>query len=145
MPVSYIPAGYTTLVPGCTLVGAAKAIDLYQAVFGATVATRLDAPDGSLAHAELQFGDSRLMLGEASTQYPKQVTRLMMYVRDVDALFARAVAAGFTVKEPVSVQFWGDRTCRVTDPFGNEWFLATHVEDVSDQEMKARMAKLYGG
>ena len=145
MPVSPIPAGYSTLTPGCALRGAARAIELYQQVFGAVQAVRMDAPDGTVAHAELTFGDSRLMLGEASEQYPAHGARLMMYVPDVDAVFARAVAAGFTVKEPLQVQFWGDRTGRVADPFGNEWFLATHVEDVPEAEMQARLAKLYGG
>ncbi len=145
MPVSPIPAGYRTLTPGCTLRGAAKAIELYQRIFGAKVKVRMDAPDGSVAHAELEFGDSLLMLGEASAEYPAYGARLMMYVPEVDSVFQRAVAAGFTVKEPVKVQFWGDRTGRVVDPFGNEWFIATHVEDVSEEEMKRRMAKLYGG
>jgi PhnB protein len=145
MPVSPIPAGYSTLTPGCALRGAARAIELYQQVFGAVQAVRMDAPDGTVAHAELTFGDSRLMLGEASEQYPAHGARLMMYVPDVDAVFSRAVAAGFTVKEPLQVQFWGDRTGRVADPFGNEWFLATHVEDVPEAEMQARLAKLYGG
>ncbi len=145
MPVSPIPAGYSTLTPGCALRGAARAIELYQQVFGAVQAVRMDAPDGTVAHAELTFGDSRLMLGEASEQYPAHGARLMMYVPDVDAVFARAVAAGFTVKEPLQVQFWGDRTGRVADPFGNEWFLATHVEDVPEAELQARLAKLYGG
>ena len=145
MPVPPIPPGYRTLTPGCTLVGAAKAIALYQQVFGARVRTRLDAPDGSVAHAELELGDSLLMLGEASAEFPPHGARLMLYVPDVDAVFARAVAAGCTVKEPLTVQFWGDRTGRVADPHGNEWMIATHVEDVSEEEMKRRMAKLYGG
>ncbi len=135
MPVSPIPAGYATLTPGCTLAGAARAIDVYRQVFGAVELARFDAPDGSVAHAELGFGDSRLMLGEPSEQLPPHGARLMMYVADVDALFAKAVAAGFTVKQPLAVQFWGDRTGRVEDPFGNEWYLATHVEDVSEAEM----------
>jgi len=145
MPVSPIPAGYRTLTPGCTLSGAAKAIERYQQVFGAKVRTRLDAPDGTVAHAELELGDSLLMLGEATPEHPPHGARLMMYVADVDAVFAKAVAAGFTVKEPVQVMFWGDRTGRVLDQHGNEWYLATHVEDVSEEEMKRRMAKLYGG
>lgn len=145
MPVSPIPAGYRTLTPGCTLRGAAKAIDLYQQVFGARVRTRLDAPDGTVAHAELELGDSLLMLGEASDQAPAHGVHLLMYVADVDGQLQRAVAAGFTVKEPLQVQFWGDRTGRVVDPFGNEWYLATHVEDVSEEEMRRRMAKLFGG
>lgn len=145
MPVSPIPAGYRTLTPGCTLRGAARAIELYQHVFGAKVRTRLDAPDGTVAHAELELGDSLLMLGEASEQHPPHGAHLMMYVPDVDGQFQRAVAAGFTVKEPLQVQFWGDRTGRLADPFGNEWYLGTHVEDVSEEEMRRRMAKLFGG
>jgi PhnB protein len=145
MSVRPIPAGYNTLTPGCALRGAAKAIELYQKVFGAEQRIRFDAPDGSVAHAELKFGDSLLMLGEASDQSPAHATHLMMYVADCDSVFKRAVEAGFKVKEPIKVQFWGDRTGRVTDPFGNEWFIATHVEDVSEAEMKKRMAKLMGG
>jgi PhnB protein len=145
MPVSPIPAGYRTLTPGCTLSGAAKAIDLYRKVFGAEQRVRFDAPDGSVAHAELAFGDSLLMLGEASKENPPHGSRLMIYVADVDATFKKAVDAGFSVKEPLQVQFWGDRTGRVVDPHGNEWFIATHVEDVSEEEMKRRMAKLFGG
>lgn len=145
MPVSPVPAGFPTLTPGCTLTGAAKAIERYQQVFGATVRTRLDAPDGTVGHAELAFGDSVLMLGEASAQFPPHGARLMLYVPDVEAVFARAVAAGFAVKEPLQVQFWGDRTGRLTDQHGNEWMIATHVEDVSEEELKRRMAKLYGG
>jgi PhnB protein len=145
MPVSPIPAGYRTLTPGCAMVGAAKAIDLYRQVFGAEQRTRLDMPDGTVAHAELEFGDSVLMLGEASAQSPAHATHLCMYVADCDALFAKAVKAGFKVKEPVKDQFWGDRTGRLTDPFGNEWYLATRIEEVSEAEMKRRMAKLMGG
>lgn len=144
MSVSAIPAGYPTLTPGCSLRGAAKAITLYQDVFGARQQVRFDAPDGSVAHAELRFGDSILMLGEASERSPAHGARLMLYLPDVDATFKRAVAAGFTVKEPLQVQFWGDRTGRLADPYGNEWYLATHVEDVPEAELKARMAKLYG-
>ena len=112
MPVSHIPAGYRTLTPGCTLRGAAQAIQLYQQIFGARTRVRMDAPDGTVAHAELEFGDSLLMLGEASEQFPPHGARLMMYVADVDAV---------------------------------QWYLATHVEDVTEEEMKRRMAALYGG
>jgi PhnB protein len=145
MPVSPIPAGYHTLTPACTLRGAARAIELYQRVFGAKQLVRLDAPDGSVAHAELEFGDSRLMIGEASDAFPPHGARLMMYLPDCDAVFRRAVEAGFTVKQPLQVQFWGDRTGRLVDAFGNEWYLATHVEDVSEEEMERRMAKAMGG
>ena len=145
MSVKPIPPGYSTLTPGCTLVGAAKAIDLYQKVFGAEQRVRMDGPDGTVAHAELKIGDSILMLGEASAEFPAHGVSLMMYTADADALFKKAVAAGFTVKSPVELQFWGDRAGRVVDPFGNQWYLATHVEDVSEAEMKRRMAKLFGG
>jgi PhnB protein len=145
MPVSPIPPGYHTLTPTCTLQGAARAIELYQRVLGAKQRVRFDAPDGSVAHAELELGDSVLMLGEASEQFPPHGARLVMYVPDVDAVFQRAAASGFTVKQPLAVQFWGDRTGRLLDPFGNEWYLATHVEDVSEEEMQRRMAKLSGG
>jgi PhnB protein len=145
MPVSPIPAGFHTLTTGCAVRGAAKAIDVYRKVFGAEQRSRFDMPDGTVAHAELRFGDSLLMLGEASEQSPAHGAHLMMYVADCDAVFKRAVEAGFEVKEPIKVQFWGDRSGRVSDPFGNEWFIATHVEDVSDAEMKQRLAKLMGG
>jgi PhnB protein len=144
MPVSHIPAGYHTLTPGCTLRGADRAIALYQQVFGAKQRIRLDAPDGTVGHAELELGDSVLMLGEASAQFPPHGARLMMYLPDVDAVFGRAVAAGFTVKDGLQDQFWGDRTGRLVDPFGNEWYLATHLEDVGEEELKRRMAKAYG-
>jgi len=141
MAVSPIPDGYNTLTPGASVHGCAQAIELYRKVFGALVRSRFDAPNGTVAHCELRFGDSILMLGEATPEHPAFSTHLMMYVPDCDAVFQRAVAAGFEAKEPPKVQFWGDRTARVADPFGNEWFLATHVEDVSGEEMKRRMAK----
>lgn len=145
MAVSPIPAGYPILTPGCSVRGAAGAIALYQKVFDAKQQVRLDAPDGSVAHAELRFGDSILMLGDASERSPAHGVHLMLYVTDCDAIFQRAVANGFKVKEPLQVQFWGDRTGRVTDPYGNEWYIATHVEDVPEDELKRRMAKLMGG
>jgi PhnB protein len=145
VPVQPIPAGHPTLTPGCSLTGAHRAIPLYEQVFGAKVRVRMDGPDGSVAHAELGFGDSVLMLGEATPDHPPHGARLFMYVADVDATFAKGVAAGMKVLQPLAVQFWGDRTGRLLDGFGNEWHLASHVEDVSEKEMRARMAKLGGG
>lgn len=144
MPVKPIPDGYNTLTPGCALKGCAKAIDVYRQVFGAEVVARFDAPDGSVAHCELQLGDSRVMMGEADGPVSPYNWHLMMYVPQCDAVFQRATAAGFTVKQPPTDQFYGDRSARVVDPFGNEWFISTHVEDVSEDELKRRMAKLYG-
>ena len=145
MPVKPIPDGYRTLTPGCILDDAAAAIDLYRRAFDARVEARYDAPDGSVAHAELMIGDSRLMLGQAGPRQPRRIVGLMMYVPDVDATFRRATSLGFAVNEPPTDQFWGDRATRLTDPHGNEWFVATHVEDVAPDELKRRMAKLFGG
>jgi PhnB protein len=145
MAVKPIPPGYHSLTPSCAIERCAAAIELYGRVFDATLVVRLDAPDGSVAHCELQLGDSRFMMGEASAQAPRHTMALMLYVPDCDATFQRAIAAGFTVKEPPTLQFWGDRMARVVDPHGNQWFLGTHVEDVPEDELKRRMAKLYAG
>lgn len=145
MPVKPIPAGYHSLTPGCAIQGCAKAIELYKKVFGAEVVARYDSPDGTVAHCEVNIGDSRLMLGESGGQNPTHNAHLMLYTTDCDAVFERAKAAGFSVKEPPTVQFWGDRAARVVDPHGNQWFIATHIEDVSDEEIRRRMAKLFGG
>ena len=145
MTVKPIPVGYQTLTPSCAIERCAAAIDLYRRVFDARLEVRLDAPDGTVAHCELRFGDSRLMMGEAGPRTPRRIVGLMLYLADVDASFRRAVEAGFTVKDPPAVQFWGDRTARLVDPHGNEWYLATHVEDVSEEEMKRRMAAFSAG
>jgi PhnB protein len=145
MAVSPIPAGYNTLTPGCSVRNCARAVDLYRKVFGAEQRVRYDAPDGTVAHCELRFGDSNIMMGEATEQHPSFNTHLMIYVPDCDAVFQRAVLAGFQVKEPPRNQFYGDRNARVVDPFGNEWYISTHVEDVSEEEMRRRMAKEMGG
>lgn len=140
MAVSPIPAGYRTLTPACSLRGCARAIELYRKVFGAEQTVCFDAPDGSVAHCELRFGDSIFMMGEATPQHPGFNAHLMIYVPDCDVVFQRAVAAGFQVKEPPQNQFYGDRNARVVDPFGNEWYVSTHVEDVSEEELRRRMA-----
>lgn len=145
MAVKPIPAGYNTITPGCSVRGCAQAIDVYRKVFGAELKARYDAPDGTVAHCELRFGDSTVMMGEASEHHPAFSAHLMIYVADCDAIYQRAVSHGFKVKEPPKNQFYGDRNARVVDPFGNEWYIATHVEDVSEEEMKRRMAKEMGG
>ena len=145
MAVKPIPAGYHSLTPGCAIERCAAAIDLYRRVFDARQEIRMDAPDGTVAHCELLIGDSRFMMGEAGPHAPRSTMHLMMYVPDCDATYRRAVEAGFTSKQPPEVQFWGDRTARVVDPHGNEWYLGTHVEDVSSEELKRRMARHAGG
>jgi PhnB protein len=145
MAVKPIPDGYRTLTPSCALRRCADAIEAYRKVFGAEVRMRFDNPDGTVAHCELGFGDSIAMMGEATQEVPVRNMSLMIYVPDCDAVHRRAVAAGFTSRQPPQDQFYGDRNARAVDPFGNEWFISTHVEDVSEEEVRKRMAKLRGG
>jgi PhnB protein len=151
--VKPIPEGYHTLTPYLTVRGASDAISFYKKAFGAEEIVRMPMPDGRVGHAELQIGDSRLMMadempemGDAVTQSPRTLggatAGMCLYVPDVDALFQRAVDAGAKAKRPLTNQFYGDRSAVVEDPFGHLWTLATHVEDVSPEEMKKRMAAL---
>ena len=150
MPVSPIPAGYHTVTPYVTVRGAAKAIEFYQKAFGATEVYRLVMPDGTIAHAEIKIGDSHVMLSDENPAWgnvgPQTLGGttggLVVYLADVDAAFNTAVAAGAKVMKPVMDQFWGDRMGTVTDPFGHVWTFATHIEDVSVEEMGRRMAEM---
>ena len=142
MAVKAIPDGFHSLTPGCVVDGAAKAIDFYKKVFGAEEAVRMPGPNGVVMHAELRIGDSLFMIGDGTPAMPRHSMHLMLYTTDADAVFKRAVDAGCTVVQPMQDMFWGDRAGSVADPFGNEWFIATHKEDVSPAEMKERMKKL---
>jgi len=148
-----IPEGYHSITPYLSIKGAAEAIAYYQRAFGAVELYRLAMPDGRIGHAELQIGDSRIMLADEMPEMPDAVAQsprtlkgtsfgLALYLKDVDAAFAQAVAAGGTVKRPVKMQFYGDRSGTLEDPFGHIWTLSTHVEDVSPEEMTKRMAAL---
>ena len=147
MPVKPVPEGYTTLSPYLVVDGAAQAIDYYQRVFGATERGRFDGPDGKVAHAELRIGDTVMMVADPSaesnikapTQLGATSVGIFLYVEDVDATVQRAVDAGATITQPVDDMFWGDRYGKVTDPFGHEWLIATHIEDVSPEEMAERV------
>ena len=141
MPVKPIPGGFHTLTPGCAVRNSAQAIDFYKRAFGARERSRFAGPDGTVVHAELEIGDSVFMLGEA-IKAPPHAMQVMMYVDDCDAVYKRAVSAGAVAKEPVTDQFWGDRAGRVKDPFGNEWYIATHKEDVSEAEMQRRFREM---
>jgi PhnB protein len=153
MSVSPCPKGYHTVTPYLTVRGAAKAIEFYKAAFGATEVMRLDGPDGSVGHAEIQIGDSRIMMADENPQWGNRgpetlggtATGLCLYVPDVDALFTRAVTAGAKVMKPVQDQFYGDRSGTVVDPFGHVWTVATHVEDVSPAELERRMQEMMKG
>jgi len=148
MAVAPIPPGYASVTPYLIVRGAAKAIDFYQRAFGAIELFRLDGPDGTLAHAEIRIGNSPVMLADGTSGYPDPLTlggssvSFMIYVPDVDAAFARAIAAGATAKRPVADQFYGDRTGTLADPFGHVWSLATHVEDVAPGEMDRRLKEM---
>jgi PhnB protein len=146
MAVKPIPDGYHTVTPYLAVEDAAAAIDYYKKVFGATERVRMDTPDGKIGHAELEIGDSLVMLAEAlpqfSTRAPTDVgattASIFLYVEDVDAVVKGAVDAGATVLMEVADQFWGDRFGTVQDPFGHQWSVATHVEDVPPEEIEER-------
>ena len=148
--VNYIPKGYHTVTPYLVIKGAAKAIDYYKSVFGATVVVRMDGPGGTVGHAELQIGDSRFMLADENPQMGNRSAEsiggspvsLYVYLPDCDKVVDKAVAGGAKVLKPVADQFYGDRSGFIQDPFGHLWGIATHVEDVSETEMKERMKKV---
>jgi PhnB protein len=146
MPAKPIPEGYNTISHHLAVDDAGEAIEYYKRAFGATERGRMNAPDGRVAHAELQLGDSVVMLADpfdqSSTKPPKELggasASLFMYVEDVDAAFQRAVDAGATATMPPEDMFWGDRFSTLTDPFGHVWNLATHIEDLTPEEIEER-------
>ncbi|HET7760484.1 MAG TPA: VOC family protein [Gaiellaceae bacterium] len=157
MAVQPIPEGYHSLQIYLAVEDASKAIDFYKKAFGAEETVRMPGPDGSIGHAELQIGDSKLMLSDpfpqSSVRPPSErggpTASIFMYVDDADALFERAEAAGATVETPLDNMFWGDRFGTLSDPFGHIWSVATHVEDVPEDEMRERasaaMAEMSAG
>jgi PhnB protein len=144
--VQPIPEGYRSITPYMTIKGAAKAIEFYKKAFGADVIRLLDSPDGKVMHAELKIGDSVLMLAdefpEMDSRSPESVggtpIQLHFYTENVDEVVDRAVAAGAEVKRPVQNQFYGDRSASLKDPFGHIWYIATHIEDVPEDEIRRR-------
>ena len=142
------PDGYHNVTPYLIVDGAAKAIDFYKKVFGATEKMRMPSPGGKVGHAELILGDSVIMLADehpemgarAPHAYGGSAVSLMLYVPDVDATVATAIAGGAKVVRQVENQFYGDRMGTIEDPFGHRWYVATHVEDVPPEEMARRVA-----
>jgi PhnB protein len=149
MAVKPIPEGYHTATPYLIVSEGMRALEFYKEAFGAEELMRLPGPGGKLMHGEIRIGDSPIMLAdefpEIGARSPKSYggspVSLMLYVEDVDAMFARAIAAGAVEVRPVQNQFYGDRSGTLTDPFGHQWTLSTHVEDVSPEEMERRMAE----
>ena len=143
-----IPDNYPRLTPYLIVDGAGAAIDFYCSVLGATERMRMPAPDGRVGHAELQLGDSMIMLADENAQMDSRGPRaiggtpvsLHVYVEDSDAVFERAVQAGAKALQPVEDRFYGDRSGQFEDPFGHRWDVSTHVEDVPPEEMSKRAA-----
>ena len=140
-----IPEGYHSITPQLTCRDAVRAIDFYKQALGAKEVVRMAGPNGKVMHAELQIGDSRFMIGDefpgmsaAPSPTALHSTSLFVYTEDVDAAFNRAVKAGAHADMPPTNMFWGDRYGKFTDPFGHQWGVATHVEDVAPAEMQRR-------
>jgi len=148
--VSYIPAGFHTATPYLITNDAAAAVEFYKKAFGATELERIADESGAIRHIEFKIGDSPFMMTEEHPDFPDwqspqtrggSPVHIYLYVEDVDAVFKRAIACGATELLPVKDQFYGDRSGGVTDPSGHVWYIATHIEDVAEEEIKKRAAQ----
>jgi PhnB protein len=147
-PVKAIPAGYHSISPSLTCKDAARAIEFYKDVFDAVEIVNMSSPDGKISHAELKIGDSIIFVNDVmgpmtagSSGTP--LMSLFLYVENADKTFTKAVAAGAKIDMALEDQFWGDRFGKVTDPFGHQWGIATHVEDVAPEEIGKRAAAFF--
>jgi PhnB protein len=151
MSIAAIPKGYHSVSPYLIVHNATYALEFYQRAFNAGIKTRLEMPDGSIGHAEIVIGDSIIMLSstiEEAGFYPPEhyggsPVSLFLYVDDVDTIFSQALGAGATEEQPLTNMFWGDRMGKLQDPFGYRWSVASQVEIVHHEEIKARLLKLY--
>lgn len=151
--VQKIPDNSAGFIPYLIVGDARRAIDFYVEAFGGSRGIVFEMPGGEIGHAEVVIGDTRIMLAEENPEWGVKGAlsmggcplTLTLYVEDVDAATERAVKAGMTVKRELADQFYGDRMSTLTDPFGYDWCLGTHIEDVSEAELSKRMAELYGG
>jgi len=150
MSTKPIPDGYHTVTPYLIINGAADAIDFYKRAFGATEIMRMPDPKGRIGHAEIRVGDSVIMMADQHQEMGYRDPRalggtavsIVLYVDNVDTVFERAIKAGAKSQRPVADQFYGDRMGTLEDPFGHVWTIGTHIEDVSPEEMKRRMAAM---
>jgi len=150
-PVKPIPEGYHSITPSLVCREAARAIEFYKSVFGAAEIMRMPGPGGKIIHAELKIGDSIVFVNDPMSKIPPvspepgavNPASMFVYVPDVDAIFNRAVAGGARVDMPLENMFWGDRYGTFTDPFGQQWGIATHVEDVAPEEMSRRQQAFF--
>jgi PhnB protein len=153
MAMKPIPEGYSSITPYLTVEDGKEAIEFYKRAFGATERGAMAAPDGRIAHAELQIGDSVVMLSDrfpqSACRTPKELegttVAIFLYVEDVDRVVRTAADAGATVDMEPENQFWGDRLGQVTDPFGHVWQIATRVEDLAPEEIEARGREIFAG
>jgi PhnB protein len=151
--VKAIPDGYRSVTPYLMVNGAGEAIEFYKRAFNARERGRVPGPGGKIMHAELEIGDSVVMLADEFPQMgalgPASIggtpVLIHLYVENVDAMFAQAIAAGGKQERPISNQFYGDRSGGLIDPFGHKWHLATHIEDVSPDELQRRMQEMAKG
>lgn len=151
MTVAWKPEGYHSVTPYLAVRDAVAAVEFYRHAFGAELVLKLTLPDGKYAHAEVKIGDSHVMLAEENPEWGNSSAQtlggspvsFMVYVPDVEAAFARALAAGCTEVRPVELQFYGDRSGTLKDPFGLQWTLGTHVEDISQAEGQRRMEAMF--
>jgi PhnB protein len=152
MSISYLPDGYNTISPYLFIDGAAEAMAYYCKVFGASEKMKMSGPGGKIMHAELQIGECVIMLADEFAEMnvfgPKKVggspVLICIYVEDADATVELAVKEGATIERPMQDQFYGDRSGSIVDPFGHRWTIATHIEDVTPEEIEKRMASMGG-
>ena len=152
-PVKAVPAGHHTVAPYLAVKDGVKALAFYKKAFGAIETYKLLVPDGRLGHAEIRLGDSLIMLSDEFPEYGAKApptlggspVSIHLYVDDVDAFFKRALAAGAKERKPVTDQFYGDRSGQLEDPFGHLWWVATHKEDVSPEELQKRVRAMFSG
>ena len=145
MSINPIPEGFHTVTPYLLVSGVRKLRDVVQAACDAEVTECMERPDGTVMHAQARIGDSFIMMGDPHGRYEPQQSSLYLYVPDTDKVYAQALAAGAeSVMEPAD-QFYGDRAGQFQDPFGHRWSVATHVEDVSADEMRRRAAAMVQG
>jgi PhnB protein len=142
MAVNPIPDGFHSVTPYMIVQGAAKLLEFLDQAFGAEEVLSMKRPDGTIMHAQIKIGDSMIEMSEATAEMPAMPAMLHLYVNDADATYKRAIQAGATsLMEPID-QFYGDRESGVKDPCGNQWYIATHKEDVSPEELANRQAAL---
>jgi PhnB protein len=149
----YKPDGYADVTAYLTVAGASEAIEFYTKAFGAKELYRLAMPDGIIAHAEFMIGDSKVMIADENKDWgnlsPKSLggfsSLFMIYVANVDSFAQNAIAHGAKLIGEIEDQFYGDRTARMLDPFGHLWVAATHIEEVSPEEMNTRFQAMMGG